>query len=262
MAIIGEGGIISPRFFRRYDANSIMPYSDNIILQNNHDIRSELSGGGLIDIIKVNITNDTYIKGYSYIVFVLEDGGTGHWAFYDQTAGFTDYVAAFRRGDYQLVIGSYTGVAGMKSGILIYKDTEPTADPGDGFALFPDASGGQAKIRTEGGANCEVLLGETGVYTGDGAYTQTITTNLCKIIFLMVWREASSGGEDSYIYHAAPVHGFTSILTNSLHTGQAEASRFHLVGGMSDGEFTVSDNNADEHPNKDEEEYNYFIAGY
>jgi hypothetical protein len=77
----------------------------------------------------------------------------------------------------------------------------------------------------------------------------------------MVWRENSSGGDDSYIFHASPIHGFTSTYTNSLHTGQSEGGRF-FFGGLSDGEFKVSDNNADEHPNKDEEEYNYFIAGY
>ena len=99
---------------------------------------------------------------------------------------------------------------------------------------------------------------KTGQYTGDGTISQPITGIGFKPRFVLVWPHYTIETLDatSVIYRSDNETGDLSIYVVNI----PDTLSNRLISLDADG-FTVDDNDADTHPNKSGQEYNYIVFG-
>jgi len=116
---------------------------------------------------------------------------------------------------------------------------------------------------TDGGIGTRLgCFVQTLTYTGDGAISQHIDTNITPI-YVKIWNRETVEWNDIQIYET----------TNTINDDHADGGTIIIMGGIvqftinripsldADG-FTVDDGGADLHPNKNGQVYNVLVLGY
>ena len=100
---------------------------------------------------------------------------------------------------------------------------------------------------------------KTGTYTGDGEVSQAITGIGFTPVFIRIWHKETVGNIAMEIIEAtdAIVGDGVSMAIRGQDV-QTRDNRIIAVGA--DG-FTVDDGGTDQHPNKNEQVYNYLVFG-
>lgn len=106
---------------------------------------------------------------------------------------------------------------------------------------------------------------QTGSYTGDGTTSMGVTGVGFQPIFLKIWMRHTTSGEPCAIHETTD-----SIVDDNaagmaiLHstTANHHVSKTNAIISLDADGFTIDDNGADEHPNKLNQVYNYWVIGY
>ena len=106
---------------------------------------------------------------------------------------------------------------------------------------------------------------ETGAYIGDGSTSKIVSlsnSNL-QIAYLKIWAKVTGFGVEVISHEATPGIGTWIGGGGSIYQ-DADENELRSDGIQSintKGQFTVDDNNGDEHPNKSSQEYHYLAIG-
>jgi hypothetical protein len=104
-----------------------------------------------------------------------------------------------------------------------------------------------------------------GTYTGDGATSQTITGTGFLPAYVKIWAQgATTEAQETYETTTNMIDDDgtgLAFVQNYTATGLQARYRDDSIITLAVGSFTVDDDGADSHPNKDGQVYNYYALG-